>query len=232
MSRRTPGTRLRAAAGGLLLAGLLAGCGSSVGLGLTPNGSSSSAATGMAAGSSSAGGSGLSASMNMSGTSVTATSVPEVNGIRPVAYRALATAYWQGMKIEAMTTTPATFLIYDGTSATGSGQYTEVKANPHESFHLMVMLTDQHTGVQIPYAAVWATIYNAKGRAVFNERQWPMISAYMGSHYGNNVTLPGPGRYTLKLLITPPAVARHLEYANVWKTTHEVTAGFTWKPVT
>jgi hypothetical protein len=244
-ARRATASRLRAAAGGLLVAGLLAGCGSSVGLGLGANGSVSSADSGSsgygaASGSTSkssgmgmgAGTSGSSASMSMSGTSSSATAVPEVNGIKPVAYKALATAYWQGMKIEAMSTTPTTFMIYDGTNANGTGQYSEVKANRRESFHLMGMLTDQHTHVEIPYATVWATIYNAKGKMVFNESQWPMISAYMGSHYGNNVTLPGPGRYTLKLLITPPQVARPLEYANVWKGKHDVTASFTWKPVT
>jgi hypothetical protein len=201
----------------LLLTGLLAGCGSSVGLGLNASAGSSASSS-------------ATAGMNMSGSSVKGTTAPEVNGIRPVAYRALATSYWQGMKIEAMTTTPTTFIVYNGTTAKGAGVYSTVRANRHESFHLMVMLSDQHTGVLIPYASVWATIYDAKGTAVFNERQWPMISAYMGSHYGNNVTLPGPGRYTLKLLITPPQVARHLEYANVWKSTHEVTASFTWKP--
>jgi len=162
----------------------------------------------------------------MGGSSSTA-KVPEVNGIKPVAVRALSTSYWQGMKIEAMTTTPTTFLIYDG-----DGRYSEVKANRHESFHLMVMLSDEHTGVLIPYASVWATIRTAAGRVVYNDQQWPMISAYMGSHYGNNVALPGPGRYTLKLLITPPAVARHLEYALVWHKEHTVTESFTWKPTT
>jgi hypothetical protein len=203
----------------LLLAGLLAGCGSSVGLGLNASAGSSAHSS-------------ATLGMNMSGTSVAGTTVPEVNGIKPVPYRALATAYWQGMKIEAMTTTPTSFIIYDGTNANGAGQYSTVTANNHESFHLMVMLSDQHTGALIPYAGVWATIYNANGRPVFNERQWPMISAYMGSHYGNNVALPGPGRYTLKLLITPPQVARHLEYAKVWKSTHDVTVSFTWKPAT
>jgi periplasmic iron binding protein len=65
---------------------------------------------------------------------------------------------------------------------------------------------------------------------VFTERQWPMNSAYMGPHYGNNVTLPGAGRYTLKLLISPPVQGRHLEYAHVWLKQHEVVEHFTWKP--
>ena len=57
----------------------------------------------------------------------------------------------------------------------------------------MIMLDDQHTKVPIPYAGVWATILNSAGKTVFSERQWPMISAYMGPHYGNNVHTSGRG---------------------------------------
>jgi hypothetical protein len=217
----------------VVAAGLaLAGCGSSVGLGTAVGGGGMKTGSGSSARSSATKSSGSTSMAGMPGMtgmggSSSAAAVPEVNGIKPVAYKAIATTYWQGMKIEAMTTTPTSFLIYNG-----DGKYGEIKANRHESFHLMVMLSDEHTGALIPYASVWATIHTAAGKLVYNDQQWPMISAYMGSHYGNNVTLPGPGRYTLKLLISPPEVARHLEYAHVWKTEHTVTEAFTWKPST
>ena len=54
----------------------------------------------------------------------------------------------------------------------------------------MVLLSDATTGVAIPYSSVWATI-SKDGKIVFDERLWPMISRYMGPHYGNNVSLPG-----------------------------------------
>ncbi len=57
----------------------------------------------------------------------------------------------------------------------------------------MIMLTDRHTHFQIPYASVWATITNSAGKVVYNEQQWPMISEYMGTHYGNNVPHLAPG---------------------------------------
>ena len=91
--------------------------------------------------------------MNMDGSASAATAVPSVNGIKPVASQVLATAHWQGMQIQARTTTPTEFVVF-----TGPGQERVVKPTKHTSFHLMVMLNDAHTGVAIPYAGVWATI--------------------------------------------------------------------------
>jgi len=91
------------------------------------------------------------------------------------------------------------------------------------------MLSDAQTGVAIPYASVWATIRRA-GKIVYDERQWPMISRYMGPHYGNNVTLPGTGTYQLSLLVSPPVSARHMEYQKVWLKPHRVTLTFRWSP--
>ncbi|MCL2419145.1 MAG: iron transporter [Conexibacteraceae bacterium] len=164
--------------------------------------------------------------MNMGGSAV-ASQVPSVNGIKPVASQVLATADWQGMKIQARTMTPTSFVIFDGT-----GHETLDKATKHDSFHLMIMLNDAHTDEPIAYATVWATIINGAGKTVFSERQWPMNSAYMGPHYGNNVPHIAPGRYTLKLLVSPPVDGRHLEYAHVWLKQHEVIEHFTWKPAT
>ncbi len=191
---------------------MLAGCGSSVGI--SPAGSTKSAKSG---------GSGAMAGMNMGSGSSAA--VPEVNGVRPVASQVLATAYWQGMKVQARTMTPVSFVVFRG-----NGKEQMIHPPKGTSFHLMVMLNDQHTGVAIPYAGVWATILNAAGKVVYDDQQWPMISAYMGPHYGNNVSLPGAGRYTLKLLISPPVAARHLEYAHVWQHQHTIVEHFTWKP--
>jgi uncharacterized protein involved in high-affinity Fe2+ transport len=102
-----------------------------------------------------------------------------------------------------------------------------VKPTKHTSFHLMVMLNDAQTNEPIPYASVWATISHS-GKVVFDERQWPMISRYMGPHYGNDVSLPGPGRYQLTLLVSPPVSARHVEYQGVWLHPHRVSMSFTW----
>ncbi len=107
-----------------------------------------------------------------------------VDGLKPVPTQILGTADWQGMKITAQAMTAAPFVIYNGTSEQ------TVKPGPHACFHLMVMLNDAQTGVAIPYATVWATITKSS-KTVFDERQWPMLSRYMGPHYGDDVSLPG-----------------------------------------
>ena len=154
---------------------------------------------------------------------------PTVSGIKAVPTQLLASATWQSMKIEARTMTPTTFLEYQGTTANGSVRLHTVHPTKRDSFHLMIMLDDAHTGYPIPYAQVWATISKA-GKIVYDDEQWPMLSEYMGSHYGNNVALPGPGRYELSLLISPPAASRHLEYQGMWMSPHRVTVSFDWSP--
>jgi hypothetical protein len=166
------------------------------------------------------------AGMNMATTGV-GTEVPSVNGIKPVAIRTLATSDWQDMEIQAQTMTPVPFVVFSGT-----GKEQLIKPPKGSSFHLMIMLTDRHTHFQIPYAGVWATILNNAGKQIWSERQWPMISEYMGSHYGNNAPHLAPGRYTLKLQISPPVSARHLEYAHIWQKPHEVVQHFSWTPST
>jgi len=139
-----------------------------------------------------------------------------------VPMQTLGTATWQGMNITVRTATALPFVVFSGTSER------EVKPPKNASMHLMVMLSDADTGVAIPYASVWATI-RKQGKIVFDERQWPMISRYMGPHYGNDVSLPGKGTYQLSLLITPPQAARHMEYAKVWLKPHRVNMTFQWK---
>ena len=90
------------------------------------------------------------------------------------------------MSIQARTSAPATFVLFDGTSQQ------LVRPTSKDSFHLMVLLSDATTGVAIPYSSVWATISKG-GKIVFDERLWPMISRYMGPHYGNNVDAPNGG---------------------------------------
>jgi hypothetical protein len=146
-----------------------------------------------------------------------------IGGLEAVPTTVLASTTWQGMRITAEARSAVAFLVDNGT------KLQEVKPGPRTSFHLMVMLNDAQTAAAIPYASVWATITKA-GRIVYDDRQWPMIARYMGPHYGNNVTLPGPGAYDLTLLVSPPAAARHLEYAGIWLHPHRVSFTFHWHP--
>jgi len=164
-----------------------------------------------------------SAAAATSSAAAAAEAAASAGGVNPVPTQILGTATWQGMKITAMAMTAVPFLIYNGTTMQ------EVKPPKDVSFHLMVMLTDAQTGVVIPYASVWGTITEGS-KTPFDESLWPMISRYMGPHYGNNVVLPGAGSYHLSLLVSPPVSARHIEYQDVWLTPHRVNFTFHWKP--
>jgi uncharacterized protein involved in high-affinity Fe2+ transport len=201
----------RAMPAGFLLLGVLIGALLVIAFGSGDTTSTPSATSSSASNSSSSG-------MNM-GTG--ATSGTSAGGIKPVPMQQLGVADWQGMKITADAMTPVPFIVYNGTTSQ------EIKPAKNTSFHLMVQLNDAQTGVVIPYASVWATV--TKGSAMpFDDRLWPMISRYMGPHYGDDVNLPGAGTYKLTLLVSPPVSARHLEYQNVWLKPHQVTFTFHW----
>ena len=157
-----------------------------------------------------------------SSTEAAAEAAASAGGVNPVPTQVLGVADWQGMKITAEAMTAVPFLIYNGTTMQ------EVKPPKNVSFHLMVLLNDAQTGVVIPYASVWATITEGS-KTPFDESLWPMISRYMGPHYGNNVVLPGSGTYHLSLLVSPPVSARHVEYQDVWLKPHRVLFTFRWK---
>jgi Fe2+ transport protein len=151
----------------------------------------------------------------------------QTSGAAPMAMAMvpLGHANWDGMLIQARTSAPATFVLFNGTNQQ------LVHPTAKDSFHLMVTLSDALTGYAIPYSSVWATI-TKQNKIVFDERLWPMISRYMGPHYGNNVDLPSGGTYHLSLLVSPPVAARHLEYKDLWLKPHKVQLVFRWVPKT
>ena len=203
----------------LAIGTLIAACGSASSSQTTSKTAASSSSS-MSSMSSMSGSSAGTSGMNMSGTSTTM-SATMVNGIKPVPSQPLAAAQWEGMSIQARAMTPVPYVTFNGTKEQ------VIKPPVGTSFHMMIMLSDVHTGVAIPYASVWATIREA-GKLVYDEQMLPMLSAFMGPHYGNNVSLPGAGTYQLTLLVSPPIVARHVEYQNVWLKPHRVTVSFHW----
>lgn len=207
-----------------LIALLAAGCGSA---GTTASTDAKPGTASTAGGGGSADMSGMSG-MDMGPTAAasdgaTASSEAAAGSVKPVPTQVLGTAVWQGMKITADAMTPVPYLAYNGT--------TMQSVNPPKnvSFDLMVLLNDAQTNVVIPYASVRGTITDGS-KTLFDGSLWPMVSRYMGPHYGTNVVLPGAGTYKLTLLVSPPVSARHLEYQGVWLQPHKVTFTFNWHP--
>jgi hypothetical protein len=208
-----------------LFAVLAAGCGSTSTTASTPakSGSANTAtsAAGGSANTSGMGGMDMGATPAATGSAAASAEASAADNVKPVPTQVIGTTVWQGMRITADAMTPVPFLIYNGT--------TMQPVNPPKnvSFHLMVLLNDAQTNVVIPYASVWGTIKEGS-KTSFDESLWPMISRYMGPHYGNDVVLPGSGTYQLSLLISPPVSARHVEYQGVWLKPHTVTFTFRW----
>ena len=220
---RRPLRRAAAPIAAAALAALLAaGCSASAATVGAPAAKPSTSATPMAGCGSSMPGMTMPACPTSPAEAAAAEAAATAGGVNPVPTQVLGVADWQGMKITAEAMTAVPFLIYNGTSMQ------EVKPPKNVSFHLMVLLNDAQTGVVIPYASVWATITEGS-KTPFDESLWPMISRYMGPHYGNNIVLPGAGTYHLSLLISPPVSARHVEYQDVWMTSHRVNFTFHWK---
>jgi uncharacterized protein involved in high-affinity Fe2+ transport len=207
MAKRTPGRRLLVSAAVVVV--LAAGGAVAAFAGRAGSGQPSAAPSSTPSTTTSSGG----AMAGMAGMA----GMPKAMPITP-----LASATWQGMKIEARAAAPVEFVLMNGSSEQ------VVHPTKRDSMHLMVMLSDAQTGMAIPYASVWATIRTTSGKIVYDERQWPMLSRFMGTHYGNNVALPGKGTYRLTLLISPPEAARHMEYAHVWLKPHRVNVTFHW----
>lgn len=135
--------------------------------------------------------------------------------------KAIAKKNEQGMQITLMTADPETFYLVQGE------EVKPIQKTPRDTFHVMVMLRDQQNGWFIPNTSVWMTIKDAKGKVVFDERMWPMLAAQL--HYGNNVALPGAGRYTIAVQIGVPQLARHVPYQERWLKPFKVTFAYDYR---
>ena len=67
------------------------------------------------------------------------------------------------------------------------------------------------TGDWIPYLAVDYELTKEGDGWSQKGPMMPMV-ANDGPHYGDNVKLKGPGRYKLKLVITPPGEVAHIQF--------------------
>jgi uncharacterized protein involved in high-affinity Fe2+ transport len=84
-------------------------------------------------------------------------------------------------------------------------------------------------GVWIPYLAVTYEITRMGSDQKISGEMMPMV-ANDGPHYGDNVKLSGPGRYTLKLTVAPPGASPHSHFGR--HTDKETGVGPWFKPFT
>ena len=90
-----------------------------------------------------------------------------------------------------------------------TGTRTErVSITADDSIHLMAVVWDRETGIVLPDASPAVDI-SVAGEDVTSLNPWTMLSQPMGTHFGDNVTLPSEGSYTFDVAISPPSVPRH-----------------------
>jgi len=84
-------------------------------------------------------------------------------------------------------------------------------------------------GAWVPYLGIAYEITKAGSPQKIAGELMPMV-ANDGPHYGDNVKLSGPGKYTLKLSIAPPGAAAHAHFGR--HTDKETGVGPWFKPFT
>ncbi|MFW5938433.1 MAG: DUF7350 domain-containing protein [Halanaeroarchaeum sp.] len=90
-----------------------------------------------------------------------------------------------------------------------TGTRTErVSITSEDSIHLMAVVWDRETGLVLPDASP-AVDVTVAGESVTSLNPWTMLSQPMGTHFGDNVTLPSEGSYTFDVAISPPSLPRY-----------------------
>jgi uncharacterized protein involved in high-affinity Fe2+ transport len=84
-------------------------------------------------------------------------------------------------------------------------------------------------GAWIPYLGIAYEITKAGSAQKITGEMMPMV-ANDGPHYGDNVKLAGPGKYTLKLSVGPPGASAHAHFGR--HTDKETGVGPWFKPFT
>ncbi|TYT61353.1 DUF7350 domain-containing protein [Natrialba swarupiae] len=75
--------------------------------------------------------------------------------------------------------------------------------------HMMFTLWDAETGIVLPVdEGTQITIYRDDEQVGSPRSPWAMISQEMGFHFGDNVSLPEDGTYTVEVTITPVSTTK------------------------
>lgn len=156
-------------------------------------------------------------------TSPGATSAPKGGTTQPAGgmddmpeMEVLAATETADLSVELHAMPPELFYVSEGDS------FRPQRPGPDDDVHLMAMLADRESGVRLPDATVTARVVAEDGSTAFEGPLYPMVAPGMGIHYGENVPLGPPGRYTIELTIGPPRIGRHRSVRSAWSATTRV----------
>lgn len=104
-----------------------------------------------------------------------------------------------------------------------AGDTERVDVTTDDTMHLMMTIWDAETGIVLPVDAA-LEIRDEAGDIVHSDPPWSMLSQRMGFHYGDNITLPGEGAYTARVVAGPVSARRsgHLAHRLEGTATFEV----------
>lgn len=93
-----------------------------------------------------------------------------------------------------------------------------------ENMHLEIVVCDASDGRFVPGLRVTATLSTEGGEEIGTHEQ-PLVWHPMLYHYGRNWSVPGDGRYRLRVVVDPPAFPRH-DRVNGQRFSEQVTVEF------
>ncbi|MCU4751970.1 iron transporter [Halobacteria archaeon AArc-curdl1] len=88
-----------------------------------------------------------------------------------------------------------------------AGDTERVDVTTDDTMHLMMTIWDAETGIVLPVDAA-LEIRDDGGDVVHSDPPWSMLSQRMGFHYGDNISLPGEGGYTARVIAGPVSARR------------------------
>ena len=103
---------------------------------------------------------------------------------------------------------------------------TKVVVTDTDSLHVMASVWDTQTGAVLPLDVSLELTTNDGTTTTTN--LWPMLSPNMGFHYGDNIELPGEGRYEATLRVGGLQANRARGFENRVTTSRSATITFTF----
>lgn len=131
----------------------------------------------------------------------------------------------QDMEIQLLMESPKEMVMPAGAMA-GHGTMKMLPAS-QATHHLEVKAFDILSKAPIPYMTIKATITKLDSSRAMTVEVPPMIGSAF--HYGDNVALPGKGRYRIDLEIQPPQLMRYTTQKDRWTAAPKLSFDFDYK---
>jgi uncharacterized protein involved in high-affinity Fe2+ transport len=131
----------------------------------------------------------------------------------------------QDMEIQLLMESPKEMVMPAGAMA-GHG-VTKMLPASQATHHLEVKAFDVLSKAPIPYMTIKATVSKLDGGPVLTVEVPPMIGSAF--HYGDNVALPGKGRYRVELDIRSPQLMRYVTAKERWTAAPKLSFDFDYR---